>query len=92
MNRFILAKPAWLSPFRPAVKNVQKCRFTCKRRYLAQQINRFHTSIYRTSYEETYRKSIATPELFWDEVAKGIDWFKPYDQVLDDAESPFGKW
>ena len=92
MNRFMLAKMSRLWPFRPAIRKLLRRRFACKQRYLAQQINGLHTSVCRTSYEETYQRSIASPDIFWDEVAKNIDWFKPYEQVLDDAESPFPKW
>ena len=32
-------------------------------------------------------------EGYWDKMAKDkIDWFKPYDKVLDESEAPFYKW
>jgi len=37
-------------------------------------------------------KSLKNPEEFWAEKAKAIDWFKPWDKVLDDANPPFYKW
>ena len=43
-------------------------------------------------YEEVYKRSIEQPEEFWDEVAQDITWFKPYEKVLDDSNSPFTKW
>lgn len=32
------------------------------------------------------------PEKFWTDVAKQVDWFKPWTKVLDNAEQPFTKW
>ncbi|UCG41747.1 MAG: acetate--CoA ligase [candidate division WOR-3 bacterium] len=29
---------------------------------------------------------------YWGEVAKELDWFKPWDKVLDDSGAPFFKW
>jgi len=30
---------------------------------------------------------------FWDEMAQSYaDWFKPYDQILDDSKNPYFKW
>ena len=43
-------------------------------------------------YEEVYKRSIEQPEEFWDELAQDIAWFKPYEKVLDDSNSPFTKW
>ncbi len=31
-------------------------------------------------------------EWYWSEVAKDLDWFKPWDKVLDDSGAPFFKW
>lgn len=42
------------------------------------------------TYEEQFKNSIETPEQFWEEAAKGIDWFKPCDQVLTPA--PQYRW
>ncbi|KAK7058689.1 Acyl-CoA synthetase short-chain member 3, mitochondrial, partial [Halocaridina rubra] len=44
------------------------------------------------SYDELYSRSIREPELFWDEVAQGIEWFRPYIKVLDNSKEPFTKW
>jgi len=35
------------------------------------------------SYDDLHRRSIEDPEGFWGEAAKAIDWFKPWDRVLD---------
>ena len=31
-------------------------------------------------------------EWYWSELAKELDWFKPWDKVLDDSGAPFFKW
>ncbi len=36
-------------------------------------------------YEGMYRRSIHDPEGFWAEAAAGIDWFKPFDKVVEGA-------
>ena len=43
-------------------------------------------------YEETYRRSIEQPELFWAEEAKAIYWHKPPRQILDYSNPPFRRW
>jgi len=47
---------------------------------------------YRRLYDAVYRRSIDKPEEFWGEAAEDIVWFKRWDQVLDDSQSPFTKW
>jgi propionyl-CoA synthetase len=39
----------------------------------------------RTSYAETYRRSLYQPEEFWAEAAEAIDWERRWDRVLDDS-------
>lgn len=43
-------------------------------------------------YDELYSKSISNPQAFWAEQAKELEWYKPWDVVLDDSEKPFYKW
>jgi len=43
-------------------------------------------------YQTAYQESISDPERFWGEAAKEINWFKPYDKVLDDSKKPFYRW
>ena len=43
-------------------------------------------------YEETYRRSIEQPELFWAEEAKAIHWHKPPQRILDYSNPPFRRW
>ncbi|WXG53164.1 MAG: propionyl-CoA synthetase [Candidatus Sedimenticola sp. (ex Thyasira tokunagai)] len=44
------------------------------------------------SYEEIYTRSMEDPEGFWAEAAADIDWYKPWDKVLDDSNKPFYQW
>ncbi|XP_029046528.1 acyl-CoA synthetase short-chain family member 3, mitochondrial [Osmia bicornis bicornis] len=43
-------------------------------------------------YEEAHKESIENPEKFWGEVAKCVDWSKPWKKVLDNTKQPFTKW
>jgi len=43
-------------------------------------------------YDQTYRRSLDDPEGFWADAAQGIDWIKPWDRVLDDANPPMYRW
>jgi propionyl-CoA synthetase len=44
------------------------------------------------SYDSIHRRSLADPVGFWGEAAAEIDWFKPWDKVLDDSRAPFYRW
>ncbi len=44
------------------------------------------------SYEEIYARSMEDPEGFWGEQAAAIDWYKPWDKVLDANRKPFYRW
>jgi len=43
-------------------------------------------------YERMYRRSLENPEEFWAEQAQILDWFRPWDRVVDAdfAEVDFG--
>jgi acetyl-CoA synthetase len=43
-------------------------------------------------YEALYRRSLDDPQGFWAERAGELEWFKPWDKVLDDSNAPFFKW
>ncbi|MBW1743837.1 MAG: propionyl-CoA synthetase [Deltaproteobacteria bacterium] len=43
-------------------------------------------------YDTAYRASIESPDKFWGEVAEECRWFKKWDKVLDESESPFYRW
>jgi len=42
-------------------------------------------------YEEVYKKSIENREGFWDKVARELEWFEPWDKVLE-WQHPYAKW
>jgi acetyl-CoA synthetase len=42
-------------------------------------------------YERLYQQAQDDPEGFWASVAKELDWFKPWDKVLE-WNPPFAKW
>lgn len=44
------------------------------------------------AYAALYRRSLAEPEAFWAEQAARIDWFTPFEQVLDRSRPPFARW
>ena len=41
---------------------------------------------------QEWEKAIKNPQEYWTEKAKAIDWFKPFNKVLDDSNPPFYKW
>jgi propionyl-CoA synthetase len=43
-------------------------------------------------YSTIYRRSIDDPTGFWSEVAEGIDWSNPFNEVIDTSQSPFNVW
>ena len=45
-----------------------------------------------TSYLDTHRASIETPEEFWAKAAEGIDWEKRWDSVLDNPDPLTYRW
>ncbi|MDD1639693.1 MAG: hypothetical protein LUO99_05315, partial [Methanomicrobiales archaeon] len=32
------------------------------------------------------------PERFWGEAARAVDWYRPWDRVLDGSRPPFYRW
>ena len=44
------------------------------------------------AYDEAYLRSLEDPEGFWEDAASGIDWYKPWDKVLDSSKAPFHRW
>ena len=43
-------------------------------------------------YEAVYQEALADPQAFWAKRAETLDWYKKWDQVLDDSGKPFYKW
>ncbi|MCA9954169.1 MAG: propionyl-CoA synthetase [Anaerolineales bacterium] len=44
------------------------------------------------SYQTIYEKWQNDPHGFWAEAAKAIDWYKKWDNILDDANAPIYRW
>ena len=42
--------------------------------------------------ESEHEAAARDPEGWWAKQAEALDWFEPWDQVLDDSEAPFYKW
>jgi len=47
---------------------------------------------YIKDYDEVYAQAMADIESFWAERAQELDWFEPWDKVLDDSGAPFYQW
>lgn len=48
-------------------------------------------SSYVKDYEKLYKESIENPEAFWENIARELSWFKPWNKVLD-WQYPYAKW
>jgi propionyl-CoA synthetase len=44
------------------------------------------------AFDAVHARSLADPEGFWGEAARGIDWVEPWRRVLDDSRPPFYRW
>lgn len=42
-------------------------------------------------YEKLYSESIKNPEVFWENIAKELSWYKSWDKVLD-WKYPYARW
>lgn len=45
-----------------------------------------------SSYDELYQWTLANNEEFWADMASELEWYTPWDKVLDDSQKPFFKW
>jgi propionyl-CoA synthetase len=45
-----------------------------------------------TPYDAAFKKSIEDPNGFWAEAAEDCHWYKKWDKVLDDTNTPFFRW
>ena len=43
-------------------------------------------------YDQLYQQSLSDPAGFWGARASELEWFKPWEKVLDDSNPPFFKW
>src|SRR5215211_289226 len=42
--------------------------------------------------ESVYEEAARDPVAWWAKQAEALDWFEPWDEVLDESEAPFFKW
>ncbi|GAB4436622.1 MAG: acetate--CoA ligase [Chloroflexi bacterium OHK40] len=45
-----------------------------------------------SSYDELYAWSLEHGEEFWADMASELEWYEPWQKVLDDSNKPFFKW
>jgi propionyl-CoA synthetase len=43
-------------------------------------------------YQRAYDDALRSPDRFWARAAQAIDWFKPWDAVLDASDAPLYRW
>ncbi len=43
-------------------------------------------------YLDFYEESVSDIEAFWDKRARGLEWIRTWDKVLDDSNPPFYRW
>jgi propionyl-CoA synthetase len=43
-------------------------------------------------YDQVYARWQSDPETFWAEAAQSVDWYRPWDAVLDGSRPPFYRW
>jgi len=43
-------------------------------------------------YEAVYAEAQRDPQAFWEARAATVDWYQPWERVLDDSNPPFFKW
>ncbi len=46
----------------------------------------------QAEFDQLYQQSINSPEIFWRNQAAGLEWIKPFHQVLDWSNAPFARW
>src|SRR5918992_478999 len=42
--------------------------------------------------ESVYEEAARDPQAWWAKQAEALDWFEPWDEVLDESDAPFFKW
>ena len=42
-------------------------------------------------YDTVYNEAMQDPEAFWAKRASTLEWYKPWDKVLDTSNAPFNK-
>jgi acetyl-CoA synthetase len=52
----------------------------------------FEERYYQPPYKQLYKESLEEPEKFWRKMAEEIEWFSPFQKVLDESNAPFYRW
>ncbi len=45
-----------------------------------------------TNWDDLHAWSVANNQEFWTDMANRLEWYSPWEQVLDDSNKPFYKW
>lgn len=45
-----------------------------------------------SNWDDLYRWSVENPQEFWTDMANRLEWYSPWEKVLDDSDAPFYKW
>ena len=43
-------------------------------------------------YRALHQRTLSDPAGFWGDAARNIDWYEPWERVLDDRNPPFYRW
>ncbi|MFP3233211.1 MAG: acetate--CoA ligase [Sulfolobaceae archaeon] len=52
----------------------------------------FEERYFQPPYKQLYKESLEEPEKFWRKMAEEIEWFSPFQKVLDESNAPFYRW
>ena len=44
------------------------------------------------NYQRACNEAIRSPERFWGRAAEAIQWYRPWEHVLDPSNAPFYRW
>ncbi|BCS93805.1 acetate--CoA ligase [Metallosphaera javensis (ex Sakai et al. 2022)] len=51
-----------------------------------------HRLVTPEEYLRIHKRTVENNQEYWESVARELDWFKPWEKVLDDSRPPFYKW
>ncbi|NKC14748.1 MAG: AMP-binding protein [Gammaproteobacteria bacterium] len=43
-------------------------------------------------FDRIHEHSVSAPDEFWRDAAAGVDWYTPFERVLDDSHAPLYRW
>ncbi|BCU71176.1 acetyl-coenzyme A synthetase [Stygiolobus caldivivus] len=62
------------------------------KRFIMPENLPFEERYYQPPYKQLYRESLEEPEKFWLRMSEEIEWFSPFQKVLDESNAPFYRW